>query len=124
MNNKVFGEVTFKTGWKLKDYISYFGEKKDITVTAESYSESELITNEQENSFVLYKNDNAKIIVELEKCLKNYEKNAEKRFLPTELIFDRKGNCALLLDDKNNPDEGIAVTIMPKMTILSQDEYL
>ena len=40
------------------------------------------------------------------------------------LLFGRNGECALLCDDNNEPDEGIAICIYPKAVIKSQDDYL
>ena len=39
-------------------------------------------------------------------------------------LFGRDGECALLCDDSEEPDEGIAVCIYPTEIIMSQDDYL
>jgi hypothetical protein len=39
-------------------------------------------------------------------------------------LFQRDGGYALLLDDKSDEDDGIAVCLVPKAEVLSQDAYL
>ena len=51
-------------------------------------------------------------------------KHAESRFTPTALHFDREGGCALLCDDEEDADDGIAVCIIPEKCVVSQDDYL
>ena len=40
------------------------------------------------------------------------------------LLFERDGSYAILFDDKNDEDNGIAVCLVPSERVLTQDEYL
>ena len=60
----------------------------------------------------------------IEKLLKEYSNSVELRFIPKTLLIDRDGSYALLFDDNDNPDDGIAVCLAPEEKIISQDEYL
>ncbi len=45
-------------------------------------------------------------------------------FLPRRILFDTDGGCALLCDDIEDRDEGIAVCIMPGKCVMDQSDYL
>jgi len=125
MNNSVFGELIFNTGWKTNTDISLFGNDYNITVKAKAYFEKDGITNEQKIAFSNFKANQGKQLTNIEKLLNDFANgDAPRRFLPRTLLFQRDGGYALLLDDNEDDDGGIAVCLSPKMGILSQDEYL
>lgn len=124
MNNVFFGELTFNTGWKAKTKISFFDQDRSIILKVRAYSETDPITSEQEDAYTDYlkhKTEKSEIIKRL---LKEYAENAEERFIPTTLLFDQNGSYALLCDDTECPDEGIAVCLSPEEKVFSQDDYL
>ncbi|MDR0869022.1 MAG: hypothetical protein LBP75_11230 [Planctomycetota bacterium] len=125
MNNSVFGELTFNTGWKTEAEISLFGNNYVVTVKAKAYFEKDGITAEQESAFSDFNDYKNSRLQTVEKLLNGLASgNAAERFTPRTLLFQRNGGYALLLDDKNDEDDGIAVCLAPKAEVLSQDEYL
>lgn len=60
----------------------------------------------------------------IERLLTEYSQKASERFVPRTLLFEEDGTYALLCDDKEEPDDGIAVCLVPETKIMSQDDYL
>lgn len=124
MLHDVFGEITFSVGWKAKKKIKLFNKDYSINLKIQAYFEEDGITMEQENAYIEFsKKENEKLHV-VEKLLVNYSDSAKTQFIPRTLLFDRDGSYALLCDDNNEPDEGIAVCLFPEEKIVSQDDYL
>ena len=130
MFNKVFGELTFKYGWKTKTEIVLWEEVYEIKVVANAYYEEDGVTVEQEIAYTTFndsKQEKQKII---ESLLMSYyddersESQLHEQLEPKSLVFDRKGGCALLFDDEEDPDNGLAVILAPDEEVMTQDEYL
>jgi len=125
MKNPIFGDVKFDTGWKTKMDICLFGKSYAVVVKARSYREEDAITSEQETAFGDFLRNRSNLLKSAENALSDFsDGNASSRFLPTMLLMERDGGYALLLDDEENKDEGVAVLLAPKMKVVSQDEYL
>lgn len=124
MNNSAFENFTFSVGWKTKETIVFFNTSYNITIKIKAYFETDGITLEQEKSYLEYLSKKDAIMESAESLLNQYSNNAKTHFLPATLLFERDGSCALLCNDKNNLDEGIAICISPEQKIISQDEYL
>ncbi|PWV99308.1 hypothetical protein DFQ01_11524 [Paenibacillus cellulosilyticus] len=125
MNNSVFGELVFNVGWKAATDISLFNNVHSVTVKAAAYFEKDGITAEQETAFVDFGDNKRARLATVEKLLIDYANgDASNRFVPRTLLFKRNGSYALLLDDSEDEDEGIAVCLAPSATIVSQSEYL
>lgn len=125
MNNKTFGELTFNTGWKTKTDILLYGTNYNVVVKAKAYHESDGVTAEQESAYADFKGNKDTRLITVEKLLDAFaDGNSAKRFIPQTLLFQRNGGYALLLDDKQDEDGGIAVILAPKAEVKSQDEYL
>lgn len=124
MIETVLGKMEFNTGFKKEDSIVFCDEVRSITVKAKAYYEEDGITNEQQESIKRYNANRAGINEKLTELALKYDKDAKNRFLPKTLLFGRKGECALLCDDKEEPDEGIAICIYPDELVVSQDDYL
>jgi hypothetical protein len=125
MKNSVFGELVFNTGWKTNKDVQIFGRIYSITIKAKAYYEADGITNEQEKAFSNFADNEANQINHIEKMLIALaSSNAQSRFIPRTLLFLRDGGYAMLLDDKEDEDGGIAACLAPKAEIISQDEYL
>ena len=125
MNNSCFGEMTFNTGWKATTDIILFGKSISIIVKAKAYYEKDGITDEQEAAFSDFSNNKEQRLRITEKLLSDYSTvDAADRFVPRTLLFERDGSYALLFDDKNDEDNGIAVCLAPSEQVLTQDEYL
>ena len=124
MKNSEFGDLVFNTGWKAKAEIKLFGTNYNIVVKAKSYFEKDGITREQEIAFSKFKKEKTENLNNAEILLNKFSNKAATRFIPKTLLFERDGGYALLLDDNEDEDGGIAVRFAPQMEILSQDEYL
>jgi len=126
--NEVFGEVFFNYGWKTKTEIVLWGKTYNILISAESYYEEDDITSEQEKSYVSFKEMKAVKQNTIEMLLSQYFKDQEDDlcdFLtPTALVIQSNGDYALLFDDANDRDNGIAVALSPEEEVMTQDEYL
>ncbi|MHC1685928.1 MAG: hypothetical protein AB6733_23860 [Clostridiaceae bacterium] len=125
MNNSYFGEMIFNTGWKATTDILLFGKSISIIVKAKAYYEKDGITSEQEAAFSDFSNNKEQRLKITEKLLSDYSAvDAADRFVPRTLLFERDGSYAILFDDKNDEDNGIAVCLAPSEQVLTQDEYL
>ena len=125
MKNPVFGEMAFDIGWKALTNIILFGKSASITVKAKAYYEKDGITPEQEAAFSDFNDNKEQRLEKTEKLLSGYAgDNAAGRFVPRTLLFERDGAYAILLDDKEDEDDGIVVCLLPMEIILSQNEYL
>lgn len=124
MNNKVFGNVVFDVGFKTATKITLFNSNYNVVVKVKAYFEKDGVTAEQEDAFDNFKLKLAEKLIEVETMLKHYSNEAPIRFIPKVLLFNRDGSYALLLDDQQDEDGGIAVCLSPKKEVLSLDEYL
>lgn len=83
------------------------------------------MTAEQEAAYADFKGNKDTRLITVEKLLDAFaEGNSVKRFIPQTLLFQRNGGYALLFDDNQDEDGGIAVILAPKAEVKSQDEYL
>lgn len=126
MNNSVFGELVFNIGWKASADISLLNNDYSVIVKAKAYHEQDGITAEQEAAIIDFGDNKQARLATVDKLLTDYAngEDASKRFIPRTLLFQRNGSYALLLDDNEDEDEGIAVCLAPAATIVSQSEYL
>lgn len=125
MLSSIFGDLVFDTGWKTKRDITIFNKHYIIVVKAKAYDETDGITREQEQSFNSFMDNEVKQLCEIEKMLIDFASTAAcERFIPRVLLFLRDGSYAMLLDDKEDEDGGIAACLSPEVEIISQDEYL
>ena len=124
MNDKVFGEVSFNTGWNKKDIISIWGKTSDILVTAVAYYERESITEAQQLAYRSFSQNKSILGKKIEQLLSNYMDEPEKHLKPRFLVFEKDGRYALLLDDDTDTDNGVAVQLAPFTKVTSQDAYL
>ena len=124
MLHYVFGEITFSVGWKAKKTIKLFGNEYNIDLKLQAYFEEDGITKEQENAYIEYDRSKDSKVEIAEKLLKDYSSCVETQYVPKTLLINRDGSYALLCDDNNNPDEGIAVCLSPEEVIMTQDDYL
>lgn len=118
------GTLNFSVGFKKNDKILFCGYEADIVIKAKAYFEEDGITEVQKSTIEKYKMNYQRVCDTITRLAEEYDNNAKSRFLPKTLLFGRKGECALLCDDKSAPDEGIAICIYPNEEILSQDDYL
>lgn len=118
------GKMSFDTGWKLKRDITFDGSTYEIVVKCKAYKSGDGITHEQEAAMEKFTREGEKQLAIAAQMLKGKYPDAGQRFVPTMLLFDRDGEYALLLDDKDAPDEGMCAVLSPRREIISQDEYL
>ncbi|NCD09339.1 MAG: hypothetical protein EOL98_07925 [Negativicutes bacterium] len=125
MKNTAFGELIFNTGWKTKTTICLHERKFNIVVKAKAYYETDDITAEQEFSYIDFKNNIDTRLATVEKLLYKFTNGVNvDRFIPKILLFQRNGEYALLLDDIQDDEGGVAVCIAPKPEVIAQNEYL
>ncbi|MFG6368800.1 MAG: hypothetical protein K1W16_10320 [Lachnospiraceae bacterium] len=124
MIHNVFGDIDFNVGWKTTKSIVLFGQSYVVTVKIHAYFEEDGITEEQENAYIDFISSEETKMNCVEKMLKEYSDFAQEQFIPRTLLMNRDGSYALLFDDRDNEDEGIAVCLDPEEKIVSQDDYL
>ena len=140
ITSKVFGEIVFDYGWKVKEplKIELFGKDYSVDIAAKAYYETEKITDEQETAFIELKKILEKRLKEAEKeikefyeegCAEYYEGEFSKEELseeltPKELLIQKDGECALLITQESDLDNGLAVLLFPEVEVQTQDEYL
>lgn len=125
MISSIFGDLYFSTGWKTDTEVILFGKIYRITIKARAYYETDGLTEAQKSAFSDYKNHIESRTNEVERLLLSYAgEDSSTRFIPRTLLFERNGDYALLCDDKDNPDEGVAAVLCPARKIVSQDDYL
>lgn len=124
MLHEVFGDIEFNVGWKSKKNVELFGKVYLITLKIQAYYEEEGITAEQEQAYLDYSKAEADKTKRIEELLTAYDSDAQMRFVPKMLLFNKDGSYALLCDDQDVLDEGIAVCLSPEEKVVLQDDYL
>lgn len=124
MIETAIGTMKFDMGFKKQDILFFRGKEKNIVVKAKAYYEKDGITEAQKEAIEKYKQDKSKISNDITDLMEKLYRNDKERFVPKTILVGREGNLALLCSDNNNPDEGIAICVYPKLEIVSQDDYL
>lgn len=124
MLNNIFGDMEYSIGWKSKKIINLFGKEYPIFVKIQARNPDQALPISQEQSCFEYINHESEYLSDIEEMLIEYCDSASSHFTPRVLLFKRNGVCALLLDDINDPDDGIAVRIIPEKNVVSQDMFL
>lgn len=127
MINSVFGETTFNMGWETSRKISLFGRDFSIIVSAAAYSETDRITPKQEEAYSHYLSGEGEILLEIESLLADYAggaAEAEKRYRPCMLQIQQDGSYAMIFDDAEDAEDGVAVSIKPRYEVLPIDAYI
>ena len=122
MDNKIFGEVKFNMGWETKKDILFFDTKYKITVSAAAYYETDKITEEQEISYSEFLENEKMILNKIQEQIDALD--GKTRYIPCLLLIQENGDYALIFDDKDDVEAGIAVTIKPEYSVLDTDQYL
>ena len=142
-NDAAFGEMAYKHRWYKEQEISIFGQAWNITVAAKAYS-GKAITNEQQDSYVKFMEDEGKYIEVVENELKNYvnhnlqelaeywaaargvdsKEDLSQMVTPKTLLFKQDGTAVLLLDCDWDVENGVGVKIIPEVSIGIQDLFL
>ena len=118
-------EFSYKIGWVKAETLTLFGNDYQVTVKLAAYKTNKTITDAQKQAYLFYRDNSAGLLSGAEHALCNYDENASERFIPTRILINRDGETALLLDDNNNPDEGITVVLNgTDFSVQSQDDYL
>ena len=124
MKDKIYGEVSFDAGWNRTEKMSLWGKTNDILITAVAYYESETINEAQQSAYRSFNLNKSIMEKKIEQLLSNYMDEPEKHLTPRFLVFEKDGAYALMLDDDNDPDNGVAVQLAPVAKVTSQDAYL
>ena len=105
----------------------FLGNFFSVTVSADAYFPSEKVTEEQNESYKSFLENSTSIINNAENILvaeAGSKELAIERFIPKMIKIKRNGDYAFLFDDKSDFENGIVVSIKPKLEIMSTDEYL
>ena len=125
MKNKIFGEMDYHTGWERKMIISFNNQKQEIVIHAKANGIQEEITQAQEKSFSHFLENVDSIMKKIEQELLNgLGEDYAKRYLPVMLLIKRDGSCALLFDDIDDIENGLAISYLSGIRIMTQDEFL
>jgi hypothetical protein len=125
MTDEIFGEVKFDSGWYKNESLTFCGKKYEIYICANSYRETDLITDSQRFAYKSFVDGKASVEKETEALLASLKtKDFMDAFKPTGLVFEREGGYAILFDDETDPDNGVAVVLAPKKEVMTQDDYL
>ena len=124
MMNKYFGELEYNYGWLTKREILLFGNKHEITVIIQAYKAEDEIPTIQDEVCKEYAEHEQEYLEWIEKLMLEFDDNADTRFTPDSLYIERDGKCALLCDDAEDLDDGIAVEIIPEKNVTYQNVYL
>lgn len=122
MITTAFGDMNFNIGWKTKTIIKIFDIDYQITVKLKAYNEKLSITEEQIQTCQFFCDNTEKIINKIENLLLSYKDR--ENLTPTTLLVKRNGDYAILFNNNNDADNGIAVCLTPKEEILSLDQFL
>ena len=121
----IFGKMKFDYGWESPYDFELFGKKYKILLRAEADNETDAISDKQEQSFEIYQTKKATYSkltqILLETSIDDFE---AANYKPTTLLFQQNGEFTILLDDRQNEDDGIAVVLFPNAYVTTQDYYL
>lgn len=124
MKEDISKEFKFDVGWKKCDEISFEKKVYKIIIKLQAYFETDGITDEQIESYSEYLNSKKDIVSSAEQLVEEYDPDVYNRFIPTTLLIERNGDYALLCNDKNDLDGGIAICLKPVKKVVLQDDYL
>ena len=125
MKNAIFGDLVFDVMWEKNENINMFGVSYMITVDVQAYYEKDGVTKEQEHAYSNFLSSKDIILKSASELLQQFAgPKAAARFTPRTLLFQRNGECALLLDDVKDTDGGVAVILTKPQKVVYQDEYL
>lgn len=120
-----FGELNFQIGFKTQITISLFNNTFSVILNAMAYYEKDGVTDQQLEAIRALSKNLENTMHNAETQLTNYVGlQAAQRFTPRTLLVQRDGETALLCDDINDEDNGIAIILSPEKRITTQDEYL
>ena len=118
-----------KTDIAFSDITEEFGREYKIRhparIPGPSVRPAPLPRNDPELSYSDFNENRATCLNTIEKLLSNYAKDkAKERFTPRTLLFNRDGSYAMLLDDREDEEGGVAVMLAPESDVVAQDDYL
>lgn len=126
MNSQLLSELKYDVGWKSNGQITLFDKDYTVVVKFKAYYEEDKVTKKQKQAYSDFCKNEKELLAITEDQLRKFSKDIEDltQFVPRTMLFQRDGEYALLFDDKNDVDGGIAVILKPKQAIMLQDEYL
>ena len=126
-----FGEMEYKHRWVKLQNILLFDHDYTINVTAQAYSGKD-VTAAQSKSYTLFMNNEKKYLSLIENQISSFiKKNVSDTYTdisnmvtPKTLMIKQNGDTVMLLDCVWDQEHGIGVSIIPKVSIGSQDIFL
>lgn len=139
----IFGEMTYKHRWYKQQKLMMFGKEWNVTVAAKAYS-GKPITEEQQKSYSNFYNNESAMVNTIGEKLKEYiNTNLQELAVywmgarlvntvnelaqivtPKTLLFKQDGTTIMLLDCIWDEEHGIAVKLVPEVSVGSQDLFL
>lgn len=113
----------FKIGFKKEDSFVFFGVEHKITVKIKAYYQEDGMTDEQISAYEYYLTNKCDIQAKVENIISESDYDRET-LKPTMLTIRCDGEIALMIQDSNDYDGGLAAVISPELKLLTQDEYL
>lgn len=127
MSRNLFDVASFNMGWELPLRIPLFERTYPIVVSADACYEYEKVTAQQISAYSNFLETQDDILLKIENALVKEAGNKEtaiNRFKPAMLVIRKNGDYAMLFDDADEPENGIAICIKPKFEVMTSDEYL
>lgn len=125
MISTAFGELTFQIGFKKQIEITLFGKTISVVLKAKAYYEQDGLTAEQLAALCdLHEHLTEQMQIAETLLRSEAGSHAAERFTARTLLVQRDGEYALLLDDAEDEEEGVAVVLSPITQVLSQSVYL
>lgn len=117
-------KLSFDEGFQKKLTVLSFGEKREVLLVFSAYYEKDGLTAEQFDSYARFDKSQESLLPEVESRLLVDFPEAKTRFQMTMVLIQRDGTLALLYDDAENMDDGMALQLFPEIKMMTQDEFL
>ena len=131
IKDKVFGNMEYKHSWTKKDSFIFLGKVYSINVTAQAYSNDEILESQQINytNFRNYLDEHKEEIEEklVEYCKTICDGNIilVECLKPKTVIFERDGSWGILFDTDCDIENGVALFVINnQIQVDREDSFL
>ncbi|VEJ08714.1 hypothetical protein [Actinobacillus delphinicola] len=125
--NPFLNDLVKKRGFVKPMQFNYQGKAWNITLKFKARAQDTQITPKQEEAFDAFYNEKVHFEKLTEKLICDYIEHfqfEDTKVEPTTLLIDKEGMVALLCECAWDPEEGIAVVLLPKAYVTVQNEIL
>lgn len=125
MFNATFGDLTFDYGFERDLNLFWLGQSRQITLYLLAYELEDSVTLNQERAYQAFQKQQQALLELAEKeFLIQFGQAEANRFDLTSLFISREGELALLLNDQADPENDLAIQLLPQFSIFRQSDYL